>query len=80
MTRVILAPYQYAKPVPLTDNSSAYLRALLASVQVLLADVPDDSFGATHFLKCDMTRPPRWARTFRRTVRIGSHCFHRDGR
>lgn len=79
VTRVVLAPYQYAKPVPLSDNSEAYLRALLATVQVLLGAVPDDSAGATHFLRCDLPRPPRWAVRFQRTVRIGKHCFHRDG-
>jgi N-acetylmuramoyl-L-alanine amidase len=80
LTRVILAPYQYAKPVPLTDNAEAFLRALLASVQVLLGEVDDDSRGGTHFYRCDMPRPPRWAKRFKRTVRLGQHCFHSDGR
>lgn len=80
VTKVILAPYQYAKPLPLNDNSEAFLRALLATVQVLLATVPDDSLGATHFLRCDMRRPPRWTMTYQRTAKIGSHCFYRAAR
>jgi spore germination cell wall hydrolase CwlJ-like protein len=75
LTRVILAPYQYAKPVPLNDNSEDYLRALLASVEVLLGTSPDTSNGGTHFFRCDMARPPRWAMRFKRTARIGRHCF-----
>jgi spore germination cell wall hydrolase CwlJ-like protein len=77
LTRVVLAPYQYAKPAPLVDNSAAYLRALLATVQAVLGEGGDPGRGATHFLRCDLRPQPEWARVFVRTAEIGQHCFYK---
>jgi len=78
LTRVVLAPYQYAKPAPLVDNSAAYLRALLATVQAVLGEGGDPGRGATHFVRCDHRPQPEWARVFVRTAEIGRHCFYRE--
>lgn len=80
LTRVILAPYQYAKPAPLVDNSTDYLRALLATVQAVLGDGGDPSNGATHFLRCDLRPQPKWALEFERRAVHGAHCFYRERR
>lgn len=77
LTKVILRPYQYAKPLPLSDNSAAYLKALLATVKALLGEGGDPSAGATHFLRCDMSRPPAWTRRLTRVAKIGAHCFYK---
>jgi len=78
LTKVILAPYQYAKPAPLVDHSTAYLRALLATVQAVLGEGGDPGRGATHFVRCDHRPQPGWARVFVRTAEIGQHCFYRE--
>lgn len=78
LTKIMLAPYQYAKPAPLVDNSTAYLRALLATVQVVLGVGDDDSRGATHFLRCDLRPQPKWAQEFERRAVHGNHCFYRE--
>jgi N-acetylmuramoyl-L-alanine amidase len=77
LTKVLLAPYQYAKPVPLNDNSGAYLKALLATVKALLGEGGDPSQSATHFYLCSMRPAPGWARRMIKTAQIGSHCFYR---
>lgn len=77
LTKVLLRPYQFAKPAPLDDISPSYLRAMLATVQALLRVVPDDSRGSTHFHLCSMKPWPDWARRLKPTVRISSHCFYR---
>jgi len=77
LTKVLLRPYQFAKPAPLDDISPSYLRAMLATVQAVLRVVPDDSRGATHFHLCSMKPWPDWARRLKPTVRISSHCFYR---
>lgn len=78
VTRIIFAPYQYAKPVPLNDNSQAYLKALLATVQAVLGVGGDPSQGSTHFLRCDLRPQPAWARRFERRAVHGNHCFYRS--
>lgn len=78
VTRVLLRPYQYAKPLAVGDAHPAYLRAMLASVQVLLGEVADDSHGATHFCRCDLRPLPAWARQFELRTRISGHCFYRE--
>lgn len=77
ITKVILRPYQYAKPAPIADNSPAYLRAMLATVQVLLGTVDDDSKGSTFFFRTDMKPWPRWARHMQVRATIGKHTFLR---
>ena len=77
LTKVILRPYQYAKPLPLSDNSGAYLRALLATVKALLGEGGDPSAGATHFHVCSMKPTPGWARRLQPTAKIGAHCFYK---
>jgi N-acetylmuramoyl-L-alanine amidase len=79
-TRVILAPYQYAKPAALNDAGEDYQRALLATLQALLGTVPDDSRGATHFVRCDLRPQPRWAREYELRAKISAHCFYRERR
>jgi spore germination cell wall hydrolase CwlJ-like protein len=80
LTRIMLAPYQYAKPAPLVDSSTDYLRALLATVQAVLGEGGDPSNGATHFLRCDLRPQPRWALEFERRAVHGNHCFYRNTR
>jgi spore germination cell wall hydrolase CwlJ-like protein len=77
ITKVILRPYQYAKPAPLDETSIAYLRALLATVQALLGEGGDSSNGSTHFARCDLRPQPPWMRTFERRAVHGAHCFFR---
>lgn len=77
ITKVLLRPYQYAKPVPIADNSPAYLKAMLATVQVLLGTVEDDSRGSTFFFRTDMRPWPRWAKHMQVRATIGKHTFLR---
>jgi len=75
ITAVLTKPAQYAAPARYPDNSLPYVKAMLATVQVLLRAVPDNTAGATHFARCDVRPKPAWMRTFRMMVRIASHCF-----
>lgn len=75
ITKVLTRPYQYAKPAALNDTSVDFLRAMLATAQVLLGAVPDESLGSTHFARCDVRPRPPWMRTFERRAVIGDHCF-----
>lgn len=77
LTRVLLAPGQFAKPVPIADNSPAYLKAMLATVQVLLGTVDDDSRGSLYFFRTDMKPWPGWARHMQVRAVIGRHTFLR---
>ena len=77
VTLVLKRPYQYAAPAPLADNSTAYLSAMLATVEAVLGVGGDPSLGSTHFARCDVRPRPVWMRTFERRVVHGSHCFFR---
>ena len=77
-TRVLLAPYQYAKPAALNDAGQDYQRALLATLHAVLGIGDDPGRGATHFVRCDHRPQPEWARVFLRTAEIGQHCFYRE--
>lgn len=77
ITKVVSRAYQYAKPAPLNESSTAYLKALLATVRAVLGEGGDVSQGATHFHRCDMKRYPAWARRLQPTVRLGRHCFYK---
>lgn len=77
LTRVLLAPSQFARPVPIADNSPSYLRAMLATLRAVLGEGGDPSGGALYFCRCDMKPMPAWSRQFQRTAVIGRHCFFR---
>jgi spore germination cell wall hydrolase CwlJ-like protein len=75
LTRVLLAPGQFAKPVPIADNSPAYLKAMLATLKALLGEGTDPSGGALYFFKTDMRPWPGWARHMQTRAVIGKHTF-----
>jgi spore germination cell wall hydrolase CwlJ-like protein len=80
LTRVMLAPHQYASPAPLDDSSDAYLKAMHATVSALLGVGGDPTGGSTHFARCDLRPQPLWMRTFERRAVHGAHCFFRKRR
>jgi spore germination cell wall hydrolase CwlJ-like protein len=77
LTRIMLAPHQYASPAPLDDSSDAYLKAMHATVSALLGVGGDPTGGSTHFARCDLRPQPLWMRTFERRAVHGTHCFFR---
>lgn len=78
VTKVILRPYQYAKPAAIRDNSPAYLKAMLATLKALLGEGGDPSLGSTHFARCDLSKPTKWMRVYELRVRISKHCFYKE--
>lgn len=77
LTRVLLSPYQFAKPAALPDTSPAYWRAMHATTGALLGEGEDPTAGATHFHVCGMRPAPGWALWLEPRGRIGRHCFYR---
>lgn len=77
VTKVILRPYQYAKPAAIRDNSPAYLKAMLATLKAVLGEGGDPSGGALYFFKTDMKPWPGWARHMQVRAVIGRHTFMR---
>lgn len=75
LTRVLLAPGQFARPVPIADNSEAYMRAMLATLKAVLGEGPDPSRGSLYFFRTDMTPWPGWARHMQVRAAIGRHTF-----
>jgi N-acetylmuramoyl-L-alanine amidase len=76
MTRVLLSPRQFARPLPIADTSPAYWRAMHATTAALLGEGDDPTGGAQYFCRCDLTPQPAWARQFERRAVIGRHCFY----
>jgi N-acetylmuramoyl-L-alanine amidase len=77
LTRVLLAPHQFAKPAPIADTSPAYWRAMHATTAALLGIGEDPSLGSTHFFRKDMRPWPAWARHLEQRIVIGRHVFLR---
>jgi spore germination cell wall hydrolase CwlJ-like protein len=77
LAQVLQARRQYARPKPLRPDSPAYRAALMASLMATRGALPDDSRGATHFIRCNMRRKPAWVARFKFTIRISNHCFYR---
>jgi spore germination cell wall hydrolase CwlJ-like protein len=75
LTRVLLAPGQFAKPVPIADNSPAYLKAMLATLKAVLGEGGDPSRGSLYFFKTDMRPWPAWAKHMQTRAVIGKHTF-----
>ncbi len=50
--------------------------ASMVAIRALVGDSPDPTHGATHFHN-PSTSSPAWARTLKRTVRVGNHDFYR---
>lgn len=78
LTRVLLSPHQFAKPMPLADNSPAYQRAMLATLRAVLGEGEDPSLGSTFFFRKDMKPPPYWAKHLEMRIVIGNHVFLRE--
>lgn len=75
LTRVLLSPAQFAKPVPIADNSPAYWRAMHATTAALLGIGEDPSAGSLYFFRTDMTPWPAWAKHMQTRAVIGKHTF-----
>lgn len=75
VTKVLLRPYQYAKPAAIRDNSESYMRAMLATLKAVLGEGGDPSRGSLYFFRTDMTPWPAWAKHMQVRAAIGRHTF-----
>jgi N-acetylmuramoyl-L-alanine amidase len=77
LVEVLRAPRQFAVGPARRASDRHWQLALWVAEGALDGTLPDLTKGSTHFFVCNMRRPPRWAFTLQRTIRIGRHCFAR---
>jgi len=77
LIEVLRAPRQFAVGPARRASDRHWQLALWVAEGALDGTLPDLTKGSTHFFVCNMRRPPRWAFTLQRTIRIGRHCFAR---
>ena len=85
--QIILHPYQFschnhndpnkAKIAKLTTADYHYRESLKIARGILSGTIKDNTRGATHYFAYRVVRP-RWARSMRKTRRIGNHDFYRN--
>jgi spore germination cell wall hydrolase CwlJ-like protein len=75
---VLAAPNQLALGPARDESDIVWMMAIHAASGAVLGRIPDQTGSATYFHKADMEPPPRWARDYTKTARIGAHVFFRD--
>lgn len=63
-----------ARPIP----SREFAQAQIAADQVMADQVPDPTYGATHYYATTMPSPPAWTAKAKQTLKLGHHVFFRD--
>ena len=79
---VVYQPHQFSFIKEVEDksyrNKSAYKKAQYISKMILLGLTDDPTKGATHYLNPKkLSKVPKWALKYPRTVIIGNHSFHK---
>lgn len=77
LREVLLARRQFAVGPARRQSDRSWKLALWVADGVLAGTLPDLTFGAQYFHRCDMKPKPRWTRRMTMTVKIHRHCFWR---